>query len=89
MASSIYVGNLPRTMTEDELYGLFAVYGQVRSVKIILNREGQVSYGFVAMNLGAEAAIMDLHGREMAGSKLHVCLALDRGIFTKLSDRVD
>ena len=37
--TTIYVGNLPFTATEDEVRSLFERYGKVDSVKLINDRE--------------------------------------------------
>ena len=37
--TSIYVGNLPYKITEDELRDAFAAYGEVTSAKIIIDRD--------------------------------------------------
>ena len=39
---SIYVGNLPFKMSEDDLKQLFANYGEVTSVKIIIDKKSLV-----------------------------------------------
>ena len=66
---NIYVGNLPFSMTEEELEGAFAAHGEVQSARIITDRyTGQSrGFGFVEMsdNNAAETAIQALNGREM------------------------
>lgn len=49
---NIYVGNLPRTTSEDEVKGLFSAYGEVNSVRLIKDFEtGQLKgFGFVVMS---------------------------------------
>lgn len=73
---NIYVGNLPFSMTEDELEGAFAAHGEVQSARIITDRyTGQSrGFGFVEMpdNNAAESAIQALNGREMMGRPLTV-----------------
>ena len=73
---NIYVGNLPFSMTEDELEGSFAAHGEVQSARIITDRyTGQSrGFGFVEMsdNNAAETAIQALNGREMQGRPLTV-----------------
>ena len=68
---NIYVGNLPYSVTEDELRESFASFGEVSSVSIITDRfSGQSKgFGFVEMpndNEGA-AAIEALEGKEVMG----------------------
>ena len=73
---NIYVGNLPFSMTEDELEGAFAAHGEVQSARIITDRyTGQSrGFGFVEMpdNNAAESAIQALNGPEFMGRPLTV-----------------
>ncbi len=57
MASKLYVGRLPYTMTDDELRDLFAAHGTVVSAKVIMDRESGRSkgFGFVEMSTPEEA----------------------------------
>ena len=58
MSKKIYVGNLPFSMTEDELHSLFSSYGKVLSTNLITDRfTGQSrGFGFVEMESEQEAA---------------------------------
>lgn len=79
--TSIYVGNLPFSATEDEIRSLFEAHGHVRSVKLITDREtGRPrGFGFVEMEgSSAAAAIEALNGREMEGRTLRVNEARER-----------
>jgi len=62
---NIYVGNLSFNVTEDELKGVFAEFGEVSSVKIITDAYSGRSkgFGFVEMpnQTEAEAAIKGLN----------------------------
>ena len=73
---NIYVGNLPFSMTEEELESSFAAHGEVQSARIITDRfTGQSrGFGFVEMsdNGAAEAAIQALNGQELQGRPLTV-----------------
>ena len=42
----IYVGNLPYSITDDELKGLFEAYGQVASARVVMDRATGQSKGF-------------------------------------------
>ncbi len=71
----IYVGNLPFTATEDEIRGLFEPFGEVTSVKLIIDREtGRPrGFGFVEMdNSAADVAIKELNNTEMGGRNLKI-----------------
>jgi len=72
---NIYVGNLPFSVTEDELREMFERFGEVQSVKLITDREtGRPrGFGFVEMeNADADAAIKELNNTEMGGRMLKV-----------------
>jgi RNA recognition motif-containing protein len=66
MSKNIYVGNLPWSSTQDDLYQLFSQYGKVVSAEVIIDRETGRSrgFGFVKMDNDAEAqqAIETLNG---------------------------
>lgn len=74
--TSIYVGNLARTATEDELRGAFGEYGAVATVNIVKDREtGQPrGFAFVEMVDGQAAAnaIKELNLREISGRSITV-----------------
>ncbi|MES9996382.1 RNA-binding protein [Desulfovibrio aminophilus] len=72
---SIYVGNLPFSATEDQTRDLFARYGEVSSVKFIMDREtGRFrGFGFVEMeDSAADEAIRSLNGADFGGRTLKV-----------------
>ncbi len=73
---NIYVGNLPYNLTEDELHGLFAEFGEVSRASIITDRDTGRSkgFGFVEMpgHSEAEEAIEALNGRSVNGRNLRV-----------------
>lgn len=72
---TLYVGNLPYTTSESELQQLFARYGAVRSVKIIMDRETGRPRGFAFVDMddaGADAAISGLNGSTLGGRSLRV-----------------
>ena len=76
MAKNIYVGNLPWQTTQDDLYQLFAQYGQVSKAQVISDRETGRSrgFGFVEMPDDAEAqkAIEALNESQFNGRPLTV-----------------
>ena len=80
MAQKLYVGNLPFSVTEDDLRTLFSQHGEVVSVSVITDREtGRPrGFGFVEME-NADEAIKALDGHEYEGRNLKVNLARDRG----------
>jgi len=72
----LYVGNLSRDVTEDDLRAAFQVFGALDSVSIIKDRSNNVSKGFgfveMAVKAEAEAAIAGLHGKEFMGRSMDV-----------------
>ena len=73
---NIYVGNLSWSMTDEDLNGLFAQYGNVSSAKILKDKMSGRSkgFGFVEMEDDAEAraAIEGLRDTDIQGRKLVV-----------------
>jgi RNA recognition motif-containing protein len=73
---NIYVGNLSREVTEEDLRQAFEAFGEVTSVKIIKDKHSGESrgFGFVEMASKAEgqSAIDGLNGKELKGSALNV-----------------
>ena len=78
----IYVGNLPYSITGDELNALFAEHGEVVDVHLPTDREtGRPrGFGFVEMadDAQAETAMEALNGSEMGGRTLTVNKARER-----------
>ena len=73
---NIYVGNLPRKATEDDLRPLFEAFGKIMSVNVIKDKFSGESkgFGFVEMpkRTEAEAAIAGLNGKDLMGQALTV-----------------
>jgi RNA recognition motif-containing protein len=73
---NIYVGNLSYSMSEGELRDAFGAFGDVSSVKILMDRETGRSrgFGFVEMpnQSEGEAAISNLNGKDLGGRALRV-----------------
>ena len=76
MANKLYVGNLNYRSEESDLESLFAEYGEVTSLNILVDRVTGRSrgFGFVEMSddAAAEAAIKALDGAEFDGRNLRV-----------------
>ena len=79
---NLYVGNLPWTASEEELESLFAKHGDVKTVRIITDRDSGRSkgFGFVEMNdsNGGTSAIEALDGNDFGGRDLRVNEAKER-----------
>jgi len=73
---NIYVGNISRTVTQDDLMQAFQAHGQVASVNIIMDKFSGESrgFGFVEMPATAEAmaAIGALNNQDLKGRPLNV-----------------
>ncbi len=73
---NIYVGNLSYSLSESELRDAFGAYGEVSSVKVLMDRETGRSrgFGFVEMPNQAEgeAAVAEINGKEVGGRPLRV-----------------
>ena len=75
MATSIYVGNLPWSATQEGVESLFSPYGEVLSVKLVSDREtGRArGFGFVEMeDADAINAIAALDGKEFECRALRI-----------------
>lgn len=76
MATKLFVGSLPYSMTDDDLADLFKEFGEVASAKVIFDRETNRSkgFGFVEFNddAAAKAAIDSLNNKEVQGRTIVV-----------------
>jgi RNA recognition motif-containing protein len=72
----IYVGNLPKNITDVQLRELALPFGQPDSANIARELVGGASkgFGFIEYRTPAEhrAAIAGLNGKDVQGQKLHV-----------------
>jgi RNA recognition motif-containing protein len=73
---NIFVGNLPYSMSDEELRAVFEEYGSVRDARVVMDRYTGRSrgFGFVEMDANNEAqtAIEALSGTEVGGRPLTV-----------------
>ena len=73
---NIYVGNLPKTTTEEAVRKVFEEYGEVAEVKLIKNKHtGELrGFGFIEMAAKSDAqkAIQEVDGTELEGNTLIV-----------------
>jgi cold-inducible RNA-binding protein len=90
MAIRIYVGNLPYMFREQEVAQLFAPYGEVHEVRVIVDRDTQQSKGFAFVDLESDEAsrqaIADLNGVQAGDRTLRVSEARPQ---TERRDRRD
>ncbi len=72
----LLIRNLARATTEAELLALFAPYGAVQSCTLVMDKATGVSKGFGFVEIpvpgAAKAAMKNLNGKEVAGSKIRV-----------------
>ena len=84
---NIFAGSLPFQLEEADLKELFEAYGEVSTVKIIIDRESGRSkgFGFVEMpdDEAAQLAITGLNGSEVKGRSIAVSQAEEK----KATDR--
>ena len=82
MSKKLYVGNLPFTVTEDELRTLFERHGNVASVNVITDRETGRARGFAFVEMddapAADEAMRALDGSDLGGRSLRVNEAQDK-----------
>lgn len=72
----LFVANLERSLSHQDLEDIFQIYGSVLNVKLIVDKESGQSkgYGFVEMESELEAldAIENLHETEVKGRVITV-----------------
>jgi len=76
MSVRLYVGNLPFSVSEQQLEELFGQIGVVESANLVTDRDTGRSRGFAFVEMdsreAADAAIAELNGREIDGRQLTV-----------------
>ncbi|MGA2111704.1 MAG: RNA-binding protein [Anaerolineales bacterium] len=70
METKLYVGNLSYSTSEDDLRGLFAQAGSVKSVTLITDRDTGRSKGFAFVEMETQAEAQKAIGM-FNGSQLH------------------
>ena len=72
----LLVRNLARSTTEAELQALFEAHGSVQSCNLVIDKATGLSKGFGFIEMprpgDARAAIKNLNGKELSGSKIRV-----------------
>jgi RNA recognition motif-containing protein len=72
----LLIRNLARTITEEELRAMFAAHGMVQSCNLVMDKATGTSkgFGFVEMPKPGEAkaAMKNINGKDVAGSKVRV-----------------
>jgi RNA recognition motif-containing protein len=79
---NMYVSNLSFQTSEDDLRKLFGQFGQVSSVKVIMDRETGRSRGFGFVEMGsdndARTAMTSLNNKEVGGRAMSVTIAREK-----------
>ena len=79
MSNTLYAGNLPFKISDDDLKAHFTSVGKVTGVTHVRDRTSDRSNGcgFIEMNdnTGASNAVAKLHGSELSGRIITVALA--------------
>jgi RNA recognition motif-containing protein len=79
MDARLYVGNLSKSTTQDELNVLFKQAGGVTATELIKDRRSGESKGFAFVTMSAqeeaEKAISMFNGYELSGKELKVSVA--------------
>lgn len=79
MNNKLFVGNLPFSLSEEDLSELFAQYGEVVSCSMPTDRDTGRKRGFAFVEMKdqsqAEAAIAALNGRQVEGRALSVSVS--------------
>jgi RNA recognition motif-containing protein len=82
MGKRLYVGNMSYGTTETDLRDLFAQFGTVTEVKLVMDRETGRPRGFAFVEMGtdseAQNAIGQTNNRELDGRALKVNEAQER-----------
>jgi len=79
--TTIYVGNLPFSATENDVRQLFEQHGAVQSVKLVNDRETGRPRGFGFVDMApsdAQKAIQQMNGFQMGSRPLRVNEARER-----------
>jgi hypothetical protein len=82
MGQRLYVGNLPFSVTVDDVRSAFEAIGEVSDVHLVIDRETGRTRGFAFVTMGsdetAQSAISQLNGALLGGRPLRVNEAEER-----------
>ncbi|MCC6728497.1 MAG: RNA-binding protein [Chthonomonadales bacterium] len=82
MAKRLYVGNIPYSVTDEQLSDMFTPYGAINEVYVVTDRFSGQAKGFAFVELAddaqADEAIRALNGTSMSGRTLVVSEARQR-----------
>jgi hypothetical protein len=76
MGNRLYVGNLPYSARDNDLQQAFSAFGEVKSARVMMERDTGRSKGFGFVEMGddaqAQAAITGMHGQDLGGRAIVV-----------------
>jgi RNA recognition motif-containing protein len=76
MAKKLYVGNLPYSVTEEQLRDMFSQVGEIADAAVVMDRYTGQSKGFAFVEMTndeeAQAAITKFDGQDLGGRQLVV-----------------
>ncbi|HHV62379.1 MAG TPA: RNA-binding protein [Firmicutes bacterium] len=75
MTKTLYVGNLPWRVTDDDLARVFSAHAEVKNSRVIVDRETGRSrgFGFVEVDdVDADKVIREMNGSEIDGRTIIV-----------------
>ena len=81
MSKTLYVGNLPWAVTDDQLQNVFSPYVEVVTARVITDRETGRSRGFGFVEVATDDVdpiIHSLNGTSLGGREISVNEAKDR-----------
>jgi RNA recognition motif-containing protein len=81
MSKTLYVGNLPWAVTDDQLQNVFSPYAEVIAARVITDRETGRSRGFGFVEVATDDVdpiIRTLNGTSLGGREISVNEAKER-----------
>ena len=79
--NKLYVGNLPFSVDEAQLRGIFAPYGEISELALIMDRDTgrPKGFGFITFaNQQAAEKALEQNGKDVGGRALRVNIATDK-----------
>jgi cold-inducible RNA-binding protein len=79
--NKLYVGNFPYTVDESQLRQMFAEYGEISELAMIMDRDTGRPKGFGFITFATQAAAekaLELNGHQVGGRALKVNIATDK-----------
>ncbi len=79
--NKLYVGNLPYTADEDQLRDVFAPYGEIEELALIMDRETGRPKGFAFITFKTQQAAetaLEQNGKNLGGRPLKVNIAVEK-----------